>query len=219
VRVQPPMHRPCPDEPRRRAIADPHPTDVRPPPGASRLSSEMAELVASGPPVISSGQPAVSDRLQVAPRGRRPARDRLVATGDRPEAIVVPRAEIDVPPPVIVGRRARRPGLPRPGARPGRRVHRRRRRRQQPAPNASRTSTKPARCRRSGRSARTSNRARPRQAARRPGGDAEQGASRRRRQTLAWVQAVNSKGGFGVWSGDVVVEMARMPDTIGRHRG
>ena len=32
-----------------------------------------------------------------------------------------------------------------------------------------------------------------------------------------WVRAVNSKGGFGVWSADVVFEMASMHDVIARH--
>jgi type III restriction enzyme len=35
----------------------------------------------------------------------------------------------------------------------------------------------------------------------------------------AWVQAVNTKGGFGTWSADVVFEMARMHDIIVRHAG
>ncbi len=36
---------------------------------------------------------------------------------------------------------------------------------------------------------------------------------------VAWVNGVNSKGGFGVWSCDVVYEMARMQDVIERHVG
>lgn len=48
------------------------------------------------------------------------------------------------------------------------------------------------------------------------GEDGEQ--ERAKRSALAmWVEAVNSKGGFGVWCHDVVMEMARIKDVLHQH--
>ena len=50
------------------------------------------------------------------------------------------------------------------------------------------------------------------------GEDSEQ--NRAKRAALdAWVQAVNAKGGFGVWCWDVAFEAAQIQDIIGRHAG
>jgi type III restriction enzyme len=50
------------------------------------------------------------------------------------------------------------------------------------------------------------------------GEDSEQ--NRAKRAALdAWVQAVNVKGGFGVWCWDVAFEAAQVQDIIGRHAG
>jgi len=48
------------------------------------------------------------------------------------------------------------------------------------------------------------------------GEDSEQ--NRAKRAALAvWVQAVNEKGGFGVWCWDVAFEPARIQDILDRH--
>lgn len=50
------------------------------------------------------------------------------------------------------------------------------------------------------------------------GEDSEQ--NRAKRVALdAWVQAVNAKGGFGVWSWDVAFEAGQIQDIVGRHAG
>lgn len=48
------------------------------------------------------------------------------------------------------------------------------------------------------------------------GEDSEQ--NRAKRAALdAWVQAVNARGGFGVWCWDVAFKPARMQDILSRH--
>ncbi len=48
------------------------------------------------------------------------------------------------------------------------------------------------------------------------GEDSEQ--NRAKRAALdAWVQAVNARGGFGVWCWDVAFQPARMQDILSRH--
>jgi hypothetical protein len=41
----------------------------------------------------------------------------------------------------------------------------------------------------------------------------------KRDELKRWVDAVNEKGGFGVWAWDVVFEPAKMQDVIHRHAG
>lgn len=48
------------------------------------------------------------------------------------------------------------------------------------------------------------------------GEDSEQ--NRAKRSALdAWVKAVNSKGGFGVWAWDVAFDMAKIQDVLEEH--
>ena len=50
------------------------------------------------------------------------------------------------------------------------------------------------------------------------GEDSEQ--NRAKRAALeAWVRAVNAKGGFGLWCGDVAYQPAQMQDILARHAG
>lgn len=48
------------------------------------------------------------------------------------------------------------------------------------------------------------------------GEDSEQNKAKRSALD-AWVKAVNSKGGFGVWSWDVAFDMAKIQDILAEH--
>jgi len=48
------------------------------------------------------------------------------------------------------------------------------------------------------------------------GEDSEQNRAKRA-APAAWIEAVNAKGGFGVWSWDVAFQPAQMQDILARH--